>query len=504
MKMEKKYYEGLTQNRKNFVEQISYLIINQLTDARDFEEYDVDETINTLAINSTFGMGKSFFAKGLKHYIENEALKNSYLENIQVIDYNAWENDFFQEPMKTILYRILSGVSNGAKTEIELTESLEKILNTCGETVGDIAQIPLFKILKILKNSDKIDSMEEYTDYLELIEKTKKVLEDNSILFDNKYTPKVIIIDELDRCRPDFSIEVLECVKHFFNIRGLFFVFLINKEQLTKSAENLFGSFGSKESYFQKFFDLEFELPKLEFNEYLEIEYKGHIDKSKYLLIVENEYEVDINVFSEALFLHFYKNLEHLLDSSVREFKKKFSKFKMLIKTLNSREREDLTMLLTLVLYYINKEFSKERFVEFIKKVRECFEENSSLGWDSPVYYGKQIELFKGIINLRVDKWYYQVFFRCIENFNFNTRDDYGRAYEGRIKLISLNDQNIAYKESVKIGEMSLMNFDYYIDERANIGIPLNISPSYKGGNEPLIEWCEKKYSFLEALYISE
>jgi len=503
--MGKKYYEGLTQNRKNFVEQISYLIVNELTDVGKIEEYNSDEVTNTLAIDSTFGMGKTYFSKGLSYYLKSEALKNSDLKNLEVIDYNAWESDFFQDPMKTILYKILSSVDNGAKVEVELGEAGKKLLKIGGESIESVeklTKIPIFKTLNVLKNANKIDSLEDYKEYLNLMEKTKKVLEGESIFLNEEYTPKVIIIDELDRCKPNFSIEVLEAVKHFFNVRGLFFVFLINKEQLTKSAENLFGDFGNKESYFQKFFDLEFKLPELDFNEYVEKEYENYTKSSSYMIEVGGRDEVDITILSEELFLHFYKNLEHILDGSVREFKKKFSKYKMLMKTLNTKEREDFTLLLTLTLFYLNKEFSKEKFTIYIEKVRKRFEKESIQGWSSDIYYGKQIEMFdKGLLKLGIDGWYYQIYFRLMENHVFSS-DSYRKNLR-KIGFFSLGDNVTKQKKEVKISGRGIKNLKYYHND-VNIVAPLNIKGSVDTGNEALLDWCEKKYSFLEALYVHE
>ena len=45
-------------------------------------------------------------------------------------------------------------------------------------------------------------------------------------------SPLVFIIDELDRCRPMFAIELLEKVKHIFDIPNMVFVFGINRSEL--------------------------------------------------------------------------------------------------------------------------------------------------------------------------------------------------------------------------------------------------------------------------------
>ena len=53
--------------------------------------------------------------------------------------------------------------------------------------------------------------------------------------------PLVFIIDELDRCRPTFAIELLERVKHIFDIPNMVFVFGINHDELCKSLKSIYG-----------------------------------------------------------------------------------------------------------------------------------------------------------------------------------------------------------------------------------------------------------------------
>ena len=59
--------------------------------------------------------------------------------------------------------------------------------------------------------------------------------------------PIVFIIDELDRCRPTFAIELLERVKHIFNqAHGIIFVFGINRTELTKSVRSVYGDIDAR------------------------------------------------------------------------------------------------------------------------------------------------------------------------------------------------------------------------------------------------------------------
>lgn len=65
----------------------------------------------------------------------------------------------------------------------------------------------------------------------------------------------VFVVDELDRCRPDFALRLIETLKHFFDVEGLHFVLVANKDFLKKSVSNRYGLNESSEEYLDKFFD---------------------------------------------------------------------------------------------------------------------------------------------------------------------------------------------------------------------------------------------------------
>ena len=75
--------------------------------------------------------------------------------------------------------------------------------------------------------------------------------------------PMIFIIDELDRCRPTFAIELLERVKHIFDVPNLVFVFGINRDELCKSLQSIYGDIDS-DVYLRRFFDMEFTLPEVD------------------------------------------------------------------------------------------------------------------------------------------------------------------------------------------------------------------------------------------------
>ncbi|NDI77146.1 MULTISPECIES: P-loop NTPase fold protein [Psychrilyobacter] len=57
-----------------------------------------------------------------------------------------------------------------------------------------------------------------------MINDFKRTLSEEAII-GNIFKPKVILVDELDRCRLDFAITVLETIKHMFDINNIIFIF---------------------------------------------------------------------------------------------------------------------------------------------------------------------------------------------------------------------------------------------------------------------------------------
>jgi len=85
-----------------------------------------------------------------------------------------------------------------------------------------------------------------------------KKLNDLTKVSDNKI---VIMIDELDRCRPTFAIELLEIIKHFFDTGKYLFILSVCMKQLRESVRQIYGNNFEEDGYFRRFIDYEFSLP---------------------------------------------------------------------------------------------------------------------------------------------------------------------------------------------------------------------------------------------------
>lgn len=72
--------------------------------------------------------------------------------------------------------------------------------------------------------------------------------------------PIYVFIDELDRCKPDFTIGLIECVKHILSIDHMYFVFATDGGQLQNAIHGSYGERFDAELYFKKVFDRDIAL----------------------------------------------------------------------------------------------------------------------------------------------------------------------------------------------------------------------------------------------------
>ena len=224
-----------------------------------------------ICIDAPWGQGKTTFLKMWKQYLENN--------NIPTLYFNAWENDFSDDALVSLIGEISSAIDEisktGDRTQAEkYLKNVKKFgINILKRGIPVAAKIATAGIVDLdaiteeaLSNFSEIIAKEQ----LEKYEKSKSTLVDfrdalsalaSSITSHDDPKPLVFIIDELDRCRPNFSIEILEKAKHFFNVENIVFVLAADKTQLGHSIKAIYGSELNVNGYLRRFIDFDYVLP---------------------------------------------------------------------------------------------------------------------------------------------------------------------------------------------------------------------------------------------------
>lgn len=250
--------------------------------------FDSDEKGVVLAIDSNFGTGKTTFIKMWESLINND---NRYKDSYCPIYFNAWDNDYIEDPLLAIFTEMkLREKSEGDQVNLapEIFKEIFKPIYLVAKrgvdiglklgTAGSIG-VDEFKTKEDDTQEKILEKMNEISDEVlnrctrarMLREEFKEKLSE----FSKGYNKKLIFfIDELDRCRPSFAIELLETIKHLFSVPGVIFVVSLDKEQLSHSIETIYGKDMDTSGYLKRFFDIEYKLPNADRLKYMGIKNK--------------------------------------------------------------------------------------------------------------------------------------------------------------------------------------------------------------------------------------
>jgi KAP family P-loop domain len=266
-----------------------------------------------LAVNADYGEGKSFFIQNLKDQLAE-------LHPVALID--AWTDDRTQQPFLAILDALENALEPLFDKSETLRQKTAKMIAVAGPVAGGLARGMLKKGVErlagtgaagivrdlldtnvdadILDNEDRQAAVEEIqADVADSAEhgveqgiaRVKELADGNAkarlLEFrnnklsalrlknrlaqiaamiessgSNQKAPIFIFIDELDRCRPTYAIELLEEVKHLFDVAGVVFILCIHKEQLLCSIKSVYGADFAAATYLDRFIDKTYQLAR--------------------------------------------------------------------------------------------------------------------------------------------------------------------------------------------------------------------------------------------------
>ena len=235
-----------------------------------------------LNLNGSWGTGKTEFLKRMYTHLLSEDYPCIYID--------AWESDFSKEPLTVVTSELINQLKafnsdiNGEQSLKEVKKSLMRALK--GTAVGLAGGLTKYLIddgtvgasaMHEWLNDDSFDYMdlltEEHAAQVNAIVKVRENLTSLAKVLESTYSinlPIVILVDELDRCRPTYAIEMLEVIKHFFKTERFVFVIATDTEQLSHSISAVYGENFNSNQYLKRFFDRKATLPEPDIGAYLD------------------------------------------------------------------------------------------------------------------------------------------------------------------------------------------------------------------------------------------
>lgn len=220
-----------------------------------------------VAIDAGWGTGKTTFLRMWAQHLRNE--------KFPVVEFNAWETDFALDPfiaLSTELTKTLTDVPGiaGRTPLARLRQATSDVANVAALPTARLlsAAIPLIgrQLAQELSHSSTppfetavVEYAERQQAHQQFRQRLGEVASEVADGADGR--PLVVMIDELDRCRPTYAIELLETAKHLFSVDHIVFVLCLDREQLGHSVKAVYGSEFAAEGYLRRFFDLDLGLP---------------------------------------------------------------------------------------------------------------------------------------------------------------------------------------------------------------------------------------------------
>lgn len=235
-----------------------------------------------IAVDAPWGAGKSVF---LKCWV-GEHIKPKYKRKTTTVYFDAFQHDFLDDPLVSIFKEVtdrieklkpettedaeqqriakLKDLSGKAKKYVPIlgraalrlavgtaaTEAIMDIENPDESSLDELLQNANSEVAKAIGSfwnaeETRSQAMNGFREYLSDLAKDQKL---------------AIVVDELDRCRPDYALNLLEVIKHFFNVENVHFVLGVNLTELENSVRARYGAGVNAAKYLQKFWTLKMSL----------------------------------------------------------------------------------------------------------------------------------------------------------------------------------------------------------------------------------------------------
>lgn len=258
-----KLYKNLEPTDENIKETYAKDLLGRREDVDEFAAFLKGENCPlSVAVDGEWGSGKTFFVKQVAYRLDEDKVQIDP-EKCLTVYYDAWENDNDCDPILSIVDCIAraAGVKEGSKLETVLSDAnhIVKALSSNPVVRGMTAAIDRVqtRYTEAIHNYDKDAPTNE-----QVREKLQELYDE---IIHEHGARLVIFIDELDRCRPDFAVKVLERIKHFISVdedNRVRMVFSINKKQLEHTIKKHYGDGYDSRNYLNRFFDLVIAIPE--------------------------------------------------------------------------------------------------------------------------------------------------------------------------------------------------------------------------------------------------
>lgn len=400
-------------NREDFINKLQVLV-DMLADKKQGCCFGID---------GIWGSGKTFVLKMLEEQLKIVQSEQTADNKYYVFNYDCWKYDYYDEPAIAIIASMLDATDRELSLlSKEATEVGKLALNTVKETLSKIAGelcknkigIDLVEIASdILKEHDNesINEFDSLYGFKRALEETRRGIQEIA----SKKTV-VIIVDELDRCLPTYSIKVLERLHHIFNeLDNVIVIISMDKKQLTHSIKEIYGDI-EVDAYLRKFISFKVSLNNGKTKSYAE-KFKSYFSL--------------FHISEDVLIEEFFTNILDGMDMRTQE--RIFNKAEVIHSVINNGEIVDCSIMTFEILYLTVALRIKDKRMKWLSEIWSAtyVDYINSLG---DQYYGMLSNYAKGVRSIMQYNDYWVINETIIGKTFFWLANLYGEYNQGVCK----------------------------------------------------------------------
>ena len=199
------------------------------------------ESSAVIAVDGPFGSGKSVFVGMCAAHLRNR--------EVAVAEFNAWQQSHSRWP----LIDLVSALGNDATL-------VKRLVGIAVNLVWRAARVGTRGLL----DRDDFDTPEDaarFEDWKQIEERRAEFREALTEVVAGANGKLVVVVDELDRCLPRHALDLLDVIRHLFDVPGVVVLLGINQGELCERIKSLFGPECDADIYLRRFVDLTVDLP---------------------------------------------------------------------------------------------------------------------------------------------------------------------------------------------------------------------------------------------------
>lgn len=401
------------------------------------------------SVNGSWGVGKSFvldmFERKIQAIQSEETSTNKYL----LFHYNCWSYDYYEEPIIAIVASMLDQIEEKENLiPVKLKNKIQSILKVIGgglftkaiDFVNEKTGVDFQQVVDVIEkgNEESAKALEEkynfdkYLSFKKTLQTLRKTIlslsEDKTIIF---------VVDELDRCLPEYAIKVLERLHHIFEgIFNLQLIISVDKKQFGHVISQIYGKDTNVDKYLAKFIDFEMKLDAGNVNDEFNKKFDYYLQNFDYINNATGNQDIK----------HFKDNIFAGID--IRTCIKIIDKCNLIHDMMNSTgEKKDYSFMCVEVAFAVMKYWGIDLLAIqpafYIDKVFKIGDENKNTGLD---FLNKKVQ------QRNSDELYYNSRFDAFgRNIDYVHRGDiWGVILSSYRYAVGYTKDNLSYDDKYK------------------------------------------------------